>query len=75
MFTDHDDVSAYCRKLEAAGVPTDKLLVKGAPHIFFQLPGKITTVQIPIIQLTSRQEAGSSTHVDKRYKGHHVSSN
>ncbi|KAK7103851.1 ethyl acetate hydrolase-like [Littorina saxatilis] len=34
-----DDGLAYCEKLKKAGVPTEVLMVKGAPHVFFHLPG------------------------------------
>ncbi|KAK7103847.1 uncharacterized protein [Littorina saxatilis] len=33
-----DDGLAYSKKLKDAGVPTDVLVVKGAPHMFYQMP-------------------------------------
>ncbi|KAK7103850.1 hypothetical protein V1264_018666 [Littorina saxatilis] len=33
-----DDGLAYCNKLKEAGVPTEVMLVEGAPHNFFSLP-------------------------------------
>ncbi|PVD26540.1 hypothetical protein C0Q70_14217 [Pomacea canaliculata] len=34
-----DDGLAYAKKMQEAGVPTDILVVHGAPHVFFHLPG------------------------------------